>query len=294
MTVPVLRTIPNLTGETRVGDTITPVATGTKRSALFTLLEASRVVKLSLACDGAGGAPPTTFAEVRGVIYQDDVLLGFGDQIVVFAGDPLRWVDLPMADASYSGGVAVAAGAVEYAVLVSGEPDVLRVAQIEPDPLGVGGRWNANTWPQPDDPYGAATDLTANMSIFATSSPDWVVRPMPAEIAARLAWPEAQRLLASAVDDSAATLVTSATWHGTATDDNPGAFAIVRAGGPFAGLVGERLLITTTGNRARSCVVYVLKAVPALDGDLSLTRRAFASLDLLALDARDVFVQALL
>jgi hypothetical protein len=291
MSVPAIRPTPNLIGETRVGDTITAVAKDTKRVASFTLSAPTRIVKLSLACDGGGGAAPNNFAKLRPVIYQGNALIAMGDEVTVASGDPVRWVDLSFL-AAFPSGVVVGAGTTELGVIVGGDPNVLRVAQI--DPLAPGGRWNADTYTDgATTTFGTATSLTANMSIFATASPVWVERDTAQmDVIARLGWTDAQRLLLSA------TLVspifsTTAGWHGTVVDPNRGSFAVVRNGGPLADLVGERLKLTTVGNNARTCLVYVFQGVSSLEHDISLARRAFASLELLAKDTVDVKIEVL-
>lgn len=294
MSVPAVRPLPNTIGELRVGDTITLVERNTKRVAGFNLPTPNpRIVKLSLCCDGEGGGAPTTRALLRGVIYQADVLIAVGDEVVVEANDPLRWVDLPFTDAYPESIPGLTAGAVEFGVMVGGDPSVLRVAQI--DPQAPGGRWNSDTYTDgPSNPFGSTTALTATMSIFATISPVWVPRDLidPA-VLARLGWSTAQEMLTSGVLPSPS-YDTEATWHGTAVDPNRGSFAVVRAGSVLAGLVGERLKITTrVAANPRTCLVYVFQAVSTLDADLSLARRAFAELELLAADTVDVHIEVL-
>lgn len=291
MSVPAIRPTPNLIGETRVGDTITAVAKDTKRVAGFVVSAPTRIVKLSLACDGGGGAAPNNFALVRPVIYQGNALIAMGDEVRVASGDPVRWVDLPFVGA-FPSGVVAGAGTTEFGALVGGDPNVLRVAQI--DPLSPGGRWNADTYTDgASATFGSATALTANMSIFATASPVWVERATAEmDVIARLGWTDAQRLLLSATLASPVYAATAG-WHGTVVDPNRGSFAVVRAGGPLADLVGERLKLTTVGNNARSCLVYVFQAVSSLEQDISLARRAFASLELLAIDTVDVKIEVL-
>lgn len=291
MSVPAIRPTPNLIGETRVGDTITAVAKDTKRVAGFTLSAPTRIVKLSLACDGGGGAAPGNFALLRPVIYQANALIAMGDEVSVASGDPVRWVDLPFLTALPSG-IVVGAGTTELGVIVGGDANVLRVAQI--DPLTPGGRWNADTYTDgAANPFGSATSLTANMSIFATASPVWLERPDAGmDVIARLGWTDAQRLLLSAALSSPVYQATAA-WHGTVVDPNRGSFAVVRRAGPLADLVGERLKLTTSGPNPLSCLVYVFQAVTSLEQDISLARRAFASLELLARDTVDVKIEVL-
>lgn len=289
MSVPAVRPVPNIFGELRVGDTLATMDINTKRVAGFAIPAPQRVVKLSLACDGGGTGAPT--AKVRGVIYQSDVLIAMGDEVTVQANDPLRWVDLPFLGA-YPDGVLVPSGSVELGAICGGDANVLRVAQI--DPQSPGGRFNADSYADgASNPFGSTSPLTATMSIFATASPTWQPRDLidPA-VLARLGWLTAQELLESGVLVTP-TFDTSATWHGTSVDPNRGSFAVVRAGSDLAGLVGQRLKVTTRRTNPRSCFVYVFQAISTLDADLSLARRAFAELELLAADSVDVHVEVL-
>lgn len=289
MTVALARPVPNLLGETRVGDQIAPMQPDTKRSAEFPLLTAGRITKISIAADGNGGAAPTTSATLRGAVYQGNVLLAAGDEVVVMSGQSLQWVDLPFT-AGTPGGVAALPGQVEFAVIVGGDPNVLRIAQIDPDPGYGGGRTNADTYSDgPTNPYGSATSMSATMSIFGTVTQDWASNTATSfDVVARMAFLEAQRLLAGQLQDTSFEATTS--WHGTSVDDNRGSFAVVLAGGPLASLVGQRVQVTSKTHN-RSVLVYVTAALPILDADISLARRAFFELELLSADFLDVHVQ---
>lgn len=295
MTLATPRPVPNLVGETRIGDTIVGLSPDTKRVAGFTMPYDSRITKLSLACDGLGGAAPTLRATLRAVIYQGNVLVGQGDEVVVTSGDLLGWVDLPLTGANPDGLTAlVAAGTVEFGVLIGGDAGVLRVAQI--DPSGLGGRENADVYSDGASAiFGVAPALTASTSIFATLTTDW--SPLSTEsyeTIAHMAFADAQTFLNTIIEADSPTLATSVTWHGTRVDRNRGSFAVVRAGGPFAGYVGQRLLVSTLGpQEIRTVIVYVFAALSVLDADLSLARRSFAQLELLAADEVDVTVQVL-
>lgn len=294
MTVAAVHPLPNLSGELRVGDTITVIDTGTKRVAAFTLPTANtRLAKLTACVDGGGGGAPTTRALVRPIIYQADVLVAVGDETVINAGDPLAWRDFSFLGAYPDGAVVPTSGTVEYGLLVGGDASVIRVAQI--DPQAPGGRWNTDTYADgPSNPFGTTNALTATMSVFATASPLWVPRDTTTpDILARMGWETAQEMLSSGPLGTPV-FDTLATWHGTAVDQNRGSFAVVRAGSVLKDLVGERLKLTTRSSaRPRSCLVYVFQAVTALDADLSLARRAFAELELLAADFVDVHVEVL-
>lgn len=288
----IARPVPNVVGETRVGDTIVGISPNSKRVSGFTLLAPTRILKLTVACDGAGGAAPTLRALLRGVVYQGNVLLGVGDEVAVMSGDALSWFDLPFTG-GLPNGVSVAAGAVELGVLVGGDGGVLRIAQIEPQ--APGSRTNLDTYADgPSNPFGVATTLTAAMSIFGTFAADWTPRPNePVELIARMGFPDAQRLLDVAGAAVPTELTTTAMWHGTSIDGNRGSFAVVLSSGAFGGFVGQRLRVTSKTHASRSVVVYVVASVSALDQEISLARRAFAALDLLTADTLDVNVEVL-
>lgn len=288
MTLAAVRPVPNLHGETRVGDTVTPISPDTKRVANFLLLAPARIAKLTLCCDGGGGAAPTLQAKLRGVVYQGGVLLGVGDEVVVTSGDPLRWVDLPLTMLN-PGGVLAAIGSVQYGVIVGGDAGVLRVAQI--DPLAPGGATNADTYTDgPSNPIGSLTTLTASTSIFATLTIDWSPRELtPAYLVARYGFLDAQKFLAGTLLNTPTFEVTTS-WHGTSVDLNRGSFAVVRSGGALDSIVGNVIKVTSKTHPLLSVYAYVWAKVPVLDEDLSLARRAFAAIDLLSLDQLDVHV----
>lgn len=292
MTVAAVRPVPNLSGEIRVGDTIAAMQPDTKRTAEFTAVLPGRVAKLSLACDGAGGGPPTTRALLRAVVYQAGVLLGLGDEVVVMSGDPLRWVDLPLTGLNPSG-VPVAVGEVEYGVIVGGDASVLRVAQIDPDPPYGGGRTGSDTYADgASNPFGSFTSISATTSIFATITPDWA--PLAAttgDIIAQYGFADAQQFLTGETIDSP-TYESTAAWHGTFVDDHKGSFAVVRAGGPLESLVGLKILVTSK-THTRSVYLYVFAKITDLAEDISIARRAFAELDLLSEDTLDVHIEVL-
>lgn len=85
-------------------------------------------------------------------------------------------------------------------------------------------------------------------------------------------------------------------WHGLMVDDERGARVVVRAGGEFEGLIGERVRIVPSFTHAGAPVVVgYVHAVADLDprDDLSVTRRMFMDLGLLGLDRIEVVVETL-
>lgn len=291
MTVLPTRPVPNLVGETRMGDTMFTLAPDTKRTSEFSSILGGFVAKLTIGIDGNGGAPPTTSMTLRGVIYQNSVLLATGDEITVMSGDPLTWVDLPFTGGN-PGGVAIAPGEVELGVLIGGTANVVRVMQIDPDSPWGGGRTNADVYVGgASNPYGSATQISATMSLFATISETGTENADASfDVIAALGFPDAQLLLAGELQDT--TYETTTSWHGTVVDASRGSFAVVLAGGALDGLVGERVQVTSKTHNL-SVIVYVTAKVASLDADISLARRAFAAIELLSADFLDVHLQVI-
>lgn len=108
----------------------------------------------------------------------------------------------------------------------------------------------------------------------------------PEILAGRRAFAKAQELLAGATRVRIEGLVRTG-WHDTAISPERPAFAVVRRDGPMLELIGEIIRVTLDD---RSCFVYVLGSalVPV---DLSLTRRAFMAIGLLAAESVDTTVE---
>lgn len=116
--------------------------------------------------------------------------------------------------------------------------------------------------------------------------------PLPNEpevLEARLAFPDGQDAL-NGVPESAGAGPYTLSWYGTQVHDERGSFGLVNAIGPLADLVGDRVQILYKTHSVR---VYVFGSTD-LDTDIAITRRAFASIELLAKDSINVRVQTLI
>lgn len=111
----------------------------------------------------------------------------------------------------------------------------------------------------------------------------------PELMASRRAWPKAQELLAGVPERRLPGLLPVG-WHGTETEPEP--VAVVRRGGDHEDLIGEILKVTRADVAQRSVFVYVFGArgIPP-ECELSLPRRAFFDLGLLALESLDCIVE---
>lgn len=115
--------------------------------------------------------------------------------------------------------------------------------------------------------------------------------PLPNEpevLDARLPFPDAQVAL-DGVPSSRLTDFHTCGWYGTTLHDERGAFAMVNETGPLADLIGDRLRLRY---ERKSVNVYCFGSTD-LPHDIAITRRAFASLELLAVEEIEVLVEVL-
>ena len=131
---------------------------------------------------------------------------------------------------------------------------------------------------------GAVLDLFAGVPVplpepEPPGPPPERVRPGDELLASRRSWAKTQELFTSVPIERIPALV-EVSWHGTEVYGESGAVALARTGGPYERLVGEVIRVR---REKREIFVYVV-AARDVPGDLSLTRRAFAALGLLALD----------
>lgn len=118
------------------------------------------------------------------------------------------------------------------------------------------------------------------LSVFIGPNTEWDPPDnVPDSYYAGLPWHDAQVKLGE-TGPQGAIYRADATWHGTRVDGKRGAFTLVKAGGPLASLVGERIRVTMLSGLPRTIVVYVDHASSTITEDLSLTRRAFMGISL--------------
>lgn len=280
-----------IAGKTQVGAAWCVRTTDRKRVSRYPVPVPCRLVKLSAYMDGNGSALSGDSLH-RAVVYDTaGNLLGVGSEVVVSKGQPAGWVDLPLAN--IPGGVVIpAAGDYDLGSLCGGVDQVSRNAC---DVVANAGRFNADTYSDgASNPFGSVTLDTSQLSVFATfiTEPSYVgLEEM--EIA-RLPFREAQAILGATRGVPTTLRQGVCGWHGDTASGDPetGAFAVVQPGGRFADLVGERLQVALAeGIERRHVFVYCHNAVRiADDEELSLTRRAFLALGLLAEDSLKVNV----
>lgn len=142
---------------------------------------------------------------------------------------------------------------------------------------------------------GGSTSARSNIEgpiggVVVVASPTWMPPANEFEMwYGRLPWPESQEVFSGTPPSLASEATGAAVWHGTQVSPERGAFAVVQVGGKFDSLVGERVRVRPLGIAARSVYLYVLDAQD-IEGDISLTRRAFLQLAPLGDDALECTV----
>jgi hypothetical protein len=157
------------------------------------------------------------------------------------------------------------------------------VAWVTEETTGVGVQMSA--------PYQLAPPLllvptmnSLNPSLYATTSDPWSwgdVSRFTEEYLAALPWEESQSIFGTQGPVSNSARSAKLSWHGSGFHPSQGAFAVVKEGGPFEAMLGERLKLTYNG---RAIMVYVTDSSPDVDEELTVTRQAFVHLAAPALD----------
>jgi hypothetical protein len=279
-----------IVGKRTPGASAFELATNTKRVSRFTFPD-GRVASVKVYLDGQGSGAAGSPALLRPVIYRaaDNSLVAVGDELSLPSGSAAAWRDLTFVGAA-PGGALLAAGDYDMGVIAGGASLTARVFQTVPD--GAGGRWNADTYPDPSDPFGGATALTGRFAIVAQPFRAWAA-PDELEVwYARMPHDEAQAVFA-ATGTQAGPKLASCSWHGTGLDPERGSFVVVRAGGRLDPWVGERVKITSreSGTHRGDAVYGFVHNALDIDDDLSVTRRMFLALALPGLDRIEVAVE---
>lgn len=108
----------------------------------------------------------------------------------------------------------------------------------------------------------------------------------------RRAFPVAQQLLAGLGTPQRTLSPVTIGWHDTSLSDESGSFCVVDAAGDQLELIGEVLSFTALNER--EVFAYCLGSAGLPDGiDISVSRRVFLGLGLLALESLQVVVEVL-
>lgn len=286
-----------IAGRTTVGSSMYELVSDTKRAMVFTMAADVMLSKVSAFLDGQGsGAASQPSQAVRAALYDSaGNLLRVSCEVVVVAGQAGSWVDFGF---PVVGGLPENLSPAAYQIaLVAGGPGSGLIRVYGDDPHGAGGSSNSDVYVDgPSDPFGSATALTADLSAFVTVfAPYSTVRPFETDLYySRLPFPEAQAVFGMGAPRSGTAQLVQVGWHHTFIDPEMGSNALVRQGGPFESLLGERILITTVGtNVPRRIYAYVHSVVQSsdLDWDISLTRHLFGRITSLSSETVQSTVQ---
>lgn len=231
---------------------------------------------------------------VRAVLYSGNNLVAFSDETVVMHAQPEAWLWFPMP------ALPLAAGTWRAGLHMGPAHGVISIKRF------------ANGSGSYDDylarPYAAGPpalldsgDLTSsNVELNLVVETHDLVR-VPTDVTddylATLPFDLAQRTFRAGATLRGTRRIAVAGWFGTTFDPHVGSVCLVRAGGPLADLVGERLLVSRRGGVPRSVAVYATD-VPDFPDDLAgedllLSARAFLALDNPGLDDLEVTVEIL-
>lgn len=268
----------------------------------FTPAVGCRLVKWSALIDT--DAPGTQ--RLVAVIWNgdDDELVAQSSEIMVTDSgqrsrsvDDAYWVDLSFLD-EFAGGFPLLGG-TEYG---------FGLASLHVEDLPVAGVWvtpqlgtDTTVYDPAGDLSGPLTpDLDATMTDvialgYATCFTDYVPRhDVTAFDLARLPFELAQQQLETVERGDA--VLTTLGWHGTDIDPRciDASFAVVKAGGPLAGNVGERVRISSRRGSRGPVFAYIVAESADIPDPITVTRRAFQEFDHLTADDVPVVVEVLL
>lgn len=280
-----------------VGLTPTVVAADTKRVARFNLPQAANVSKGSMYLDGlggGGGGPQVC----RMVVYDvADNLVAQSDEVSVAQGQSAGWVDF--AFSAYRGKLALAAGDFFAGLHAGPFSNTIRM-YVSPAAHGMGSKSNADTYSDgPSAAFGAATAVTTDFACYlAYFTPYASLQPAESDLYySRLPLPEAQSILGVGGPQVGTRRLVSVGWHDTFIDPEMGSAALVRDGSDLVDLfLGERVRVTRQQvTKPRTVVAYVHNVADAnaFDWDLSLSRRLYAQIALLANETVPVIAEVI-
>lgn len=251
------------------------------------------VSKVSVYLDGQGTGIGDQV--VRAIIYDavTNALAAVSDEVVVRKGQAAGWVDFPFS--ALKGNLALTPGDYFVGLHTGLQTNTIRMSGSGPS--GGGGKFNVDTYADgPAATFGAANAVTWNFALVVTAFEPYLPPDETDIYYSRLPYYDAGAALRTAGRGVAAPRLADAGWHDTFIDPETGANALVRAGGVFEDLLGERIRVTTQSPvDRRGVIAYVhnLADEDIFDWDLSLTRHLFSQLSLLAKETVPVLVEVL-
>lgn len=220
---------------------------------------------------------------IRPVVYTEaDELVAEGDEVVMVAGLPARWVSFTFR------APLVRAGTHYVGLHVGGNDDVLRLHSH------TGGRtlYNGDLYEDGASlKFGPSSVADNGIKLYLFSFPSYVAPVASDTYYGRLPFVESQAKLSEKAATGRSKRVKCG-WHHLVWDEERGSFALVSPFGPLANLAGHRVWVQQNGRRV---VASVRRADERLFDPISLTRRLFAELgglpeDFINVDVWDVTV----
>ena len=239
--------------------------------------------------DGMG--PGTGLASLIGVVYDaEQNLVAQGDPVEIPQGAAASWVTLrvPLPTNPVTGQAFIG-------FVTTGSTNVIRSGWT--DDVDVDALTKTGTGGTPPATLSGTSSSDDDPSVFADVFPTWSAPDVEDMQLARLPYDAAQKTFGAGAPITGSRVTATVGWHGSGTDVEKGANAIVRTGGPLEDLVGERLKVTRRiGTLERATYVYCHDEADFPDevaDDLSLSRRAFRDLGALWHDDLVVTVEVL-
>lgn len=248
----------------------------------------AEAIKLSAYLDGLG--PSSGEQVLRGFIIDVTAnTIEVTDEVVVEDDAEAIWVDLTFAER-----VPVVAGSTYRIGLAFGDSDTCARLYLDGT---TDGKRKADTYSDGTVTTFSSPTAIGEPAVFATYITP-ATTPEPNEddaYYARRAFDSAQAVLGSTGAVLGSRTNGSCGWHGTWLDPEPqgGSFAIVQEDGPMAEMVGDRVRISTSDGRSVAAYVHRAMDLDADGDDISVSRRLFAELGLLAQESLSVQVEVL-
>ena len=280
-----------ITGSVRPGGAAVALAPDTARVFSLALPASQRLVRVAAYIDTEPGVQVPQ--PVRAVIHTaDGVLLARSDERVVQPATPAGWLSFDFGDI----GRALPEGPLWVGLHAGGTVALIRMRVQDGSGQRFDGR--ADTYADGTANFSAAAPI-AGFYFMLLETLTAYAPPAGAtdQDLARLPWELSQRAFAGG--SSASTrMVARAGWHGPLHDEEQGAVAIARTGGPLEELVGQRLRVITRsagGEHSVSVLLYNEESWPddITDEDVSLTLRAWLELASPAASSIEVEVEVI-
>jgi hypothetical protein len=277
-----------IVGAIEPGRSIYELAADQKRVCRVQLPEDGYLVKLGVYLDTLGDADAKQLA--RGIVYAaDGSLIGQTAETTLPPTMNAGWAEFRFSEPE---GVPCEAQQIDIGLIGGSSGGLIRMYGNADSVRG--GKYATDSYTDgPSDPFGAATAVTSDLSIYATYTTGWTLPRETDFWYGRLPYRESQDKLGETGPLARTAVTAQATWHGTAFDGEWGAFVLVKTHGDLEDRIGERLKITRKYKGKKRIVYAYCHGEAVMEHDLSLTRQLFGKLGPLSADFLRVSVETL-